>query len=235
MATDRLGLEQPDFDTPGWEIPLNENFERIDSKLARAHEGNPNGEIKPDYIGQTVWDTTNGRRYVAHGENDNQWVIDSFDPGTSMVFLQESAPVGWVQSIAVNDRLLRLVSGEGKGVGGQWEITGIKVHGHAVTVNQMPSHDHGGGNHGHIFDITKDNDGSLLGSTRDWLTSDPDHVMTHFSGGSLNNSGRVTESVRNSGSVINSDGGGNAHDHGVEQSGNWRPSYQDVIVAEKMA
>lgn len=238
MATDRLQLDQPAKHTRDWHSLLNTNFDRIDNKLARTHAGNPNGEITPDFAGQVVWDTENNRRYVARGTSTNQWMIDGFDPGTKAIFYQASAPSGWVQDTEENDRMLRLVDSQGGGTGGQWEISGITVHKHSLTINEIPSHDHGGGNHGHNFDLTSDNDGSVNNSTRNWLTGEVQSGLDTNdlrSGGSMNNRGRVRDSVRNSGSIINLQGGDAGHGHDASQNGNWRPRYVDVIAAIKEA
>lgn len=81
--------------------------------------------------------------------------------GTKLVFYQASAPTGWTQDTGVNDRVLKVVSGTGGGTGGSWTISGVTVNNHALTVSQMPSHNHGGstgnrapgtnttGSHGH--------------------------------------------------------------------------------------
>lgn len=61
---------------------------------------------------------------------------------TNVVFVQAAAPTGWTQVVAQNDRVLRVVSTAGAGVGGSWTISGISVNGHAITAAQMPSHTH---------------------------------------------------------------------------------------------
>ncbi|RJP77999.1 MAG: hypothetical protein C4524_07375, partial [Candidatus Zixiibacteriota bacterium] len=45
--------------------------------------------------------------------------------GTKMLFLQPAAPPGWTQDPAVNDRVLRLVSGAGGGTGGDWTMAAL--------------------------------------------------------------------------------------------------------------
>lgn len=70
-------------------------------------------------------------------------IHDHFVPsGTKMLFAQATAPVGWTQDVTHNDKMLRVVSGEGAGTGGSWTLSGLTVQGHAITVDEMPSHDH---------------------------------------------------------------------------------------------
>lgn len=64
--------------------------------------------------------------------------------GTAMVFAQAAAPTGWTKVTSQNDRMLRVVSGTGGGTGGSWTISGVTVDGHALTIQEMPVHHHGG-------------------------------------------------------------------------------------------
>jgi hypothetical protein len=61
---------------------------------------------------------------------------------TVMCFFQAAAPTGWTQVVTQNDRLLRVVSGAGGGIGGSWTISGVSVDGHQLTIAEMPAHDH---------------------------------------------------------------------------------------------
>lgn len=137
--------------------------------------------------------------------------------GTRMVFHQATAPAGWTQDTSVNDRVLRVVSGSGGGVGGDWKITGlsasVNVHGHTLTIAQIPPHDHyEGGNH------------------------EPGHGRTSYKGVTGTRS-TGAESRYIAAYKTEMTGGGEAHSHGasatVSQNGNWRPAYSDVIVASK--
>lgn len=61
-----------------------------------------------------------------------------FSSGTKMVFYQVSAPTGWTKDVTQNDKALRVVSGDGGGIGG--------THGLSVP----PDHIHtGGSSHRH--------------------------------------------------------------------------------------
>lgn len=64
------------------------------------------------------------------------------DIGTKTLFYQSAAPTGWTQDVAVNDRVLRVVSGTGGGTGGSWTISGISVNGHALDITEIPAHAH---------------------------------------------------------------------------------------------
>lgn len=136
-----------------------------------------------------------------------------FPSGTKMVFRQASAPPGWTQDTSANDRVLRIVSGTPGADGGSWTISGLSatttVAGHALTVNEMPSHNHPG-----TVIPVYDTGGS--GTIAE-------------GGGSFRG--------RYSPITIASQGGNQPHSHNattsISSSGSWRPAYIDVIVATK--
>jgi len=87
------------------------------------------------------------------------WVISnpssgpsgSLASGTSMLFLQASAPLGWTKQTTYNDRGLRIVSGTGGGAGGSVAFTTVfnstrtltgSVDAIALTAAQLPAHTH---------------------------------------------------------------------------------------------
>ena len=64
--------------------------------------------------------------------------------GSAMPFFNSVAPTGWTQSTAFNDAVIRLVSDGSAGTnGGAWAVSGLTVQGTALTIDQMPNHDHG--------------------------------------------------------------------------------------------
>lgn len=130
--------------------------------------------------------------------------------GKRMLFLEATAPPGWTQDTTINDRVLRIVSGEGGGIGGGWTITGlsasVSVHNHTLSINQIPSHSHSyPGNEG-------------------------------YSGGYDRISHRNASANTFTGSV-NATGGGGAHTHSasasISSNGTWRPAYVDAIACRK--
>tara|TARA_R110000744_G_C19371578_1_gene562699 strand:+ start:2838 stop:3500 length:663 start_codon:yes stop_codon:yes gene_type:complete len=72
--------------------------------------------------------------------------------GTVMTFYQAAPPFGWTQVPTLTNSLLRIVSGAGGGAGGtDSPISLVHEHthttgSHALTVNEMPSHNHTIGN-----------------------------------------------------------------------------------------
>lgn len=68
--------------------------------------------------------------------------------GTRMVFIQASAPFGWVQDTSLNDYAFRIVSGPGGGTGGSdspFTASFDHTHttnAHTLTISEMPSHKH---------------------------------------------------------------------------------------------
>ena len=59
--------------------------------------------------------------------------------GTKMIFKQANAPTGWTQDTSLNDRVLRVVSGEGAGTGGSWTISGLTASAHTHTYSDTTS------------------------------------------------------------------------------------------------
>ena len=74
--------------------------------------------------------------------------VDRFPASTVMLFQQTAAPTGWTKITTHNDKVLRLVSGTVSSGGGDAFTTtfgsGKSTDGHALTIAQMPSHDHTG-------------------------------------------------------------------------------------------
>ena len=87
----------------------------------------------------------------------------AFPPGTTMLFVQTSAPVGWTQQNAYNDYALRVVAGVGGGTGGtvpfstafsaSTPITG-SVGATTLNATQIPAHNHGVTDPGHSHTTT---------------------------------------------------------------------------------
>jgi len=134
---------------------------------------------------------------------------DKFVSGTRMVFAQAAAPLGWTQVVSIDDKVLRVTDGTGYISGGSWTISGVTVDGHAITIDEMPSHDHRpmngiGGTATNAIDATtgfsgRDNDDAFVAATN----------------------------------LIEATGGGDTHTHGLTADGNWRPAYLDIILATK--
>lgn len=135
----------------------------------------------------------------------------AFPLGTAMVFVQASAPTGWVQNTVFNDQVLRTTSSGGGNIGGSWTISGLTaatvIAGHALSQSEIPSHTH----NVNAATGTGGNIGFNAGNS---------YFLGQF--------------------AITSDGGtgGNAaHTHSASTSvfadGNWRPAYCNVIVCTK--
>ena len=77
------------------------------------------------------------------------WVerTPEFVSGTTMVFYQAAAPVGWTKQTAINDYGLRVVSGVGGGATAGTAFSTVFAQsataGHALTVGELAPHTHG--------------------------------------------------------------------------------------------
>ena len=142
--------------------------------------------------------------------NGTAWASASntppFTAGTKLIFPQAAAPTGWTKdtTAAINDSILRFVTGTGGGSGGSvgvstWAAqttTGSTT----LTTAQIPSHTH-----------------TLSGS---WSVSGAGPIT--FTSGSINSSGGVTGQA-------DATGGGGSHDHSLTQN----IKYYDSIIASK--
>lgn len=130
--------------------------------------------------------------------------------GTKMLFKQSTAPTGWTFVAEDNDRVLINTStvSEGGALGGGWTISGltISVAGHALTINEMPSHNHS-------IDL--------------WWATDQQYDTGPSTGRSAVYKTDTTS--------IKYTGGGAAHSHGASAAhdGAWRPAYAKVITCTK--
>lgn len=220
------------------------------------HAGNSSGQVAVSNGSKNA----NFNADLLDGKHASE--IQEFVSGTRMLFSQASAPAGWTQDVARNDRVLRVVSGNGDGTGGGWTISGLSVANHALSVSELPSHTHGDGTlstdtvgnhdhgngsltaasngaHSHSFDTVsgtgQPGNGAHAQETDGVTTTS---TMSTASAGSHTHN--ITGTTGNAGShnhdvqgSTGSTGSGFGHSHGINHNGNWRPAYLDVIVCTK--
>lgn len=133
-----------------------------------------------------------------------------FPSGTRMVFQQTAAPTGWTKDTSQNDRALRVVSGSVGSPAGSQSLTAFTpagtVAGHAITLSEMPVHDHT-----IPFAVANHSGASAIGGIGDGGQAQPRFRFNMSTG---------------------TQGGNNAHNHGwtgTETS----IRYWDCIVAQK--
>lgn len=150
--------------------------------------------------------------------------------GTRMVFYQAAAPAGWTKVTTLNDRVLRVVSGDGGSTGGSWELSGLTVGGTMLTVAQMPLHRHNtgslvanaAGEHRHTSPWLSEGLASSPGSENTGRTSGPDRYTSYEGGHQHSIGGQMGHT-----------GGDEEHDHSLSSDGTWRPAYADVIICQR--
>ena len=145
--------------------------------------------------------------------------FEEFPSNTKMMFVQTTAPTGWTKetnSTNYNDRAIRIVTGTASSGGNENFSTVFATEateGHTLTIGQIPSHDHGGGDHDHPY-------------TRDTAT-------VNVNGSSVTTNVRdnsaTSETTGTSGNIIASQGGDGSHAHFIDL----RVKYIDVIVCTK--
>jgi hypothetical protein len=82
---------------------------------------------------------------------------DFIPNGSVMAFFQAAAPTGWTKITTQNDKVLRVVSGNGGGTGGDWAMSagettsevGAHTHTSAAHTHTGASHTHTGASHSH--------------------------------------------------------------------------------------
>lgn len=149
------------------------------------------------------------------------------ESGTKTIFYQASPPTGWTQdtTAAINGAALRGVTGSGGGSGGSNDISGISTQGHALTVSEIPSHDHsqgstGGNNASDVQSLT----GNNLGSGSVTALRAEEAFGSSYWTSSFN---RDNSNHSHSNPNTDSTGGDGAHSHNID------PKTIDVIVATK--
>lgn len=122
-------------------------------------------------------------------------------------FLQSVAPVGWTQNTSYNDMVMRVTNDiYGGATGGSWVISGGTDNPYAITISQMPSHNHALSGAG-ISPSQTGSTGGYFSTVGDATGFTP--TPTTFTGS------------------------GGTHQHGLTFDGSWRPAYVNSMVATK--
>jgi len=130
----------------------------------------------------------------------------SIPSGSKIVFLQNAAPVGWTFDATLNDEVLKVTNVEldGGTSGGDWNITGLSVDPHVLTVPEIPAHTH---------DYQR-------------ARGTPNDQNNDVGGVGVRTIGYNTQ-------ITDSQGGGGGHVHGLTSDSTWRPAYINVIACIK--
>jgi len=177
-----------------------------------------------------------------YGRKFGTWVeisFDTFPAGTKMIFAQVAAPVGWTKdgSDLANNRMLRLVQGNGGGTGGIHSCTlmdKVPAHKHLGTSgNNNASHNHSVDinsgvdsiNHTHHYVFTE-----VVGGNQ--LQAGPGYAVqkTNIAGSGVS----ASHKHRVAGSTAYATG---VHQHSLNMLDNagvdavdWKPKYADCII-----
>lgn len=140
-----LSLSEADMDQFVKALIVLDNAARNAAIQAAAQDATTKANAAVAAAGQDA--TTKANDAAAAAAQDATTKVAALIPsGTRMLFQQTSAPVGWTKDAAHNDKTLRVVSGSA-GSGGTVNFSAAFVNGHVgetiLTIEQIPSHDHG--------------------------------------------------------------------------------------------
>ena len=148
---------------------------------------------------------------------------DFIPNGSVMAFFQSAAPTGWTKVTSQNNKVLRVVSGNGGGTGGTWATSsGVTTSSVGAHTHTSAAHTHTGASHTHSSAAHTHGGGNMAAAaTTISIATMPSH--NHTSGiynHSNNNSGAGASGMANNSSprYTGSTGGSGSHSHGM--SGN---------------
>jgi len=213
-----------------------------------------NGNIDLNNIKSSIINAANGLLQLdSNGDIPSTVAWGAIPSGTKMIFAQATAPTGWTQDTSINDKVLRVVDGQGGGTGGSWTISGLSTgsagsHYHTQgKTGSAGSHTHSqgstgsAGGHTHTYSGNTDTDNThKTNSGHDYsgtYKSTPSHYHAYSGTTSSNGSHTHTNPDTNSaGSHTHSNPNTSttgSHTHSVSSDGSWKPPYLDIIIATK--
>lgn len=188
-----------------------------------------------DLVGSFVYKQFISRAKLdALGENDQFLKNNGWQDSTKAVFFQASAPVGWTQDTSQNDKMLRVVSTIGGGVGGSHLVSttiSLQHTSHAVTVDN--NHTHVMTDHTHSFNNVS---GTGSGEFAKLGLDGSDRLRTFVStGGAGTDTSVVNRFEQTTNNLVTGSGG--SHDHGGatvnSRLSDIALAYVDVIICAK--
>jgi len=127
--------------------------------------------------------------------------------GSSMLFIQDFVPTGWTIDNSFIDKTILVVAEASGGIpAGDWVISGFQADGTAITIAQMPVHQH-----------------DLFGS------GGADENVGYNQNGPTSGAGPNPPGTP-PGRPVEFTGGGGVHTHTISNDGTWRPAYVGAIV-----
>ena len=127
--TTKLGLNKPDVNEDDWGTLLNNNWDMVEAKLAKATAGTPAGS--GDYLGQFHMDTTNGFLYWWNGTTWGGMKVSFASQAQNSTNLNNQ-PAAYYTDI-VSRLGYTPLNRAGDTVAGNLEVSGTTAFGSAVT------------------------------------------------------------------------------------------------------
>jgi len=93
-TTTRHSLSKQGKSDPDWHTALNSTLDALDLRLPWSYAGDPNSNVAGQYIGQPVWDSTNGKQYVCTTTGDAATAVwtESSSDGKQKVSADDTTP-----------------------------------------------------------------------------------------------------------------------------------------------
>jgi len=156
--------------------------------------------------------------------------------GTRMLFQQTTPPLGWTKDLTHNNKALRIVNA-GVSTGGANSFTAVFGPGKAtnttaITVAQMPAHDHGSvanhqhataGDHTHTIRVRTGSTGGTTGVERQGQTAQQNSLINPLNAGDHQHAAA-------GGHTHTSNGSNSGHSHVIAS---FDLQFVDIIIAEK--
>jgi len=152
-----------------------------------------------------VWEDKDGNEQITPAH--------TFPSGTSMLFQQAAAPVGWTRATHHNDKAIRITNGT-VSTGGHHPFNTVfgktSTNDHTLSSSQVPSHNH-----------------NATGSNWNYTGAFAPSNLNR--GGTFSPGNRHVSAWWNLGGGIGASGGGGGHSHTMDI----RVAYVDVLIAIK--
>lgn len=191
---------------------------------------------------KATWTNVTGAVTATHGQlnltaslSETEAIVQFESGVTKMQFYNDASPLGWTIDQTLDEHMVRLTNGSVAGgqAGGtsggtndfSAQFTTLNASAVAISVSQMPSHNHTMNAHAHTLLGKSGTGDSVFQANFRFASSTPGGEYMTNTGTNTNN----TEGLASTTSTMQAKGGGATHDHTVDLRAKWAA----CIVATK--